>query len=127
MDQNVARDVSSGVARGSAQWRLPIVVRAEPNDAADTLAWLAGRTRRPPLHKLLAGVGFVDQRAESIYRDAECAAGEAVHVGGVHADDLSLGIEDGAAAAAVGCGSIIDELVADYIAEVAAGRRRANQ
>src|SRR5579864_4850950 len=97
-------------------------VSGEPNDADDTLASLAGRTRRPPLHELLAGGGFVDQGAESIYGDTERAAGEAVHVGGIHADDFTLGIEDGTAAAAVGCGSVIDELVADYIAQVATGR-----
>src|SRR5579864_1655813 len=97
-------------------------VSGEPNDADDTLASLAGRTRRPPLHKLLAGGGFVDQGAESIYGDTERAAGEAVHVGGVHADDFALGIENRTATAAVGSGSVIDQLVADYIAEVPAGR-----
>jgi hypothetical protein len=43
------------------------VVSTEQNVAGDTLASLAGRTRRPSLHKLLAGDGFVDQGAESIY------------------------------------------------------------
>ena len=70
---------------------------------------------------------FLQERAQGVDRDAESAAGESVHVGGVDADDFAAGVEDRAAAAAVGGGGVVDEFVADYVAEMAAGGRRTNQ
>src|SRR5579864_9542746 len=70
---------------------------------------------------------FLQQRSQSFNGDAEIPARKAVHVGGVDADDFSLGVEDRAAAAAVGSGRVIDQLVADHVAEMAAGGGRANQ
>src|ERR1035437_134598 len=70
---------------------------------------------------------FLQQGTERIHRTSEGASGESVHVGGVDADNFALGVEDGAAAAAVGGGGIVDELVADNVAEMSAGGGGTNQ
>ena len=43
--------------------------------------------------------------------NSNSASGESVHVGGVDTDDFALGVEDRTAAATVGGGGIVDELV----------------
>jgi hypothetical protein len=66
------------------------------------------------LKKNAEGVGLafapraLQQRTEGVYRDAQRAAGEAVHEGGVYADHFTLGVEDWASAAAVGGGGVVD-------------------
>ena len=54
--------------------------------------------------------GFLQEGPEGVHRDSDSASGESVHVGGVDTDDLAVGVEDRAAAAAVSGGSIVNEL-----------------
>src|SRR5579863_10682340 len=58
---------------------------------------------------------------------AQRSSGESVHVGGVDSDHFASRIEYRTTAAAVSRGCVIDELVADDVAQMAAGRRRADQ
>jgi len=53
----------------------------------------------------------LDQRAKRVDRDTERSSRKAVDVSGVDADDLSLGIENGTTAAAVGSGRVVNQLV----------------
>ena len=59
--------------------------------------------------------------------DADRSAGEAIEVSGVHSDHFATRIEHRTAAAAVGGGRVIDQLVADDISQVAAGSLRPDQ
>ena len=72
-------------------------------------------------------MGFLQEGAQGIDRDAEGAPGEAVHVGGVDADHFSLHVEHGAAASAMGRGSVVDQLVADDVAEMPASGGRTDK
>jgi len=76
---------------------------------------------------LASVLGFLKEGTEGVDGDAEGAAGEAIHVSGVDADDFASGIENGAAAAAVGGGGVVDEFVADDVAEMSAGSGGTNQ
>src|SRR6266496_3147548 len=76
---------------------------------------------------LLLGLCFLQQGTQRIYRDTERASGESIHVSGVDTDNFALRVKYGAAAAAVSGGRIVDELVADHVAEMSASRRGTNQ
>src|SRR5437879_13916879 len=67
------------------------------------------------------------QRTQSLDGDSERPASESVHVSGVDADNFAFGVEDRASAATVGCGRIVNELIAHHIAEVAEGGGGTNQ
>jgi len=69
---------------------------------------------------------FREQGAQRVHRKSQRAAGKSVDVSGVHADDFGVRVEYGTTAATVGGGSVIDQLVSYYIAEVSAGGRRTN-
>jgi hypothetical protein len=83
-------------------------------------------TERQSIHERVAteSLRFLcrrfDQWPQSVRGDSERAAGEAVDVGGVHSDDFCIGVEHRAAAAAVGRGRVVDQLVAYYVAKMAA-------
>ncbi|SPE28436.1 exported hypothetical protein [Acidobacteriia bacterium SbA2] len=85
-----------------------------------------GRVIFPAL-VLACVLGFLQEGTQGVDGDSERASGEAVHVGGVDADDFTFGVEHGAAAAAVGGGGVVNELVADYVAEMSAGGGGTNQ
>src|SRR5581483_4498608 len=82
----------------------------------------AGASRR-----WLSPLSFLQEGTEGIYRDAEAASGKAVHVGGIDADNFALDVENRAAASTMGRGSVVDQLVADYVAEMSARGGRTNQ
>lgn len=76
---------------------------------------------------LVRALGLLQKRAERSDGDAESAAGESIHVGGVDADHFTFGVEDRASAATVCSGSVVDEFVAHDIAKVSPGSRGTNE
>src|SRR5947208_4935716 len=72
-------------------------------------------------------LGLFNQWLESLRRYSERAAGESVNVGGIHADDFAARIKHRAAAGAVSCGSIVNQFVADDVAEVSASCGRPDK
>src|SRR6266700_79997 len=68
-----------------------------------------------------------NQWLESLRRYSERAAGESVNVGGIHADDFAARIKHRAAAGTVSRGRVVNQFVADDVAEVSASCERPDK
>ena len=64
-----------------------------------------------------------DQRPEGLHGNPESPAGEAVNIGFVDTNDLPLRAEYRTAAAAVGRGGVIDQLISDDVSQMATSGR----
>ena len=64
---------------------------------------------------------FQDERPERFYCYPKSSSGEAIHISGVDTDHFASCVEDRSSAAPVSSWSIVDELIAHDVAEVAAG------
>src|SRR5436305_1254624 len=67
------------------------------------------------------------QGAKGLNRHAQSTARKAVNISLVDTDDLALRVKHGAAAASVGGGCIVNQLVADHVSQVPAGSGRPDQ
>jgi hypothetical protein len=83
-----------------------------------TRGGISRKTRSVKTRHLFCALGFLHQRAKRIDGDTERAASKSVHVGGVDADYFSFDVEDRTATAAVSGGCVVDQFVADQVAEM---------